>query len=166
MYKQTLGKNRTNSNSDLQATSAKRVDLVTIKMVKESSIHYANRQITSAYDAQELLSSFLQDKDREALILCCLNAKNQPTCINLVSIGSLTSSLVHPREVFKAAILSNAFSIIIAHNHPSGNSSPSQEDYAITKRIQEAGKILGIPLLDHIIIGDNTYTSLKETGTI
>ncbi len=94
-----------------------------------------------------------------------LNTKNNITGINVVSIGSLNSSLVHPREVFKAAILGNAAAIILAHNHPSGDPSPSPEDLEITRRLVEAGKILGIEVLDHVIIGDR-WESLKERGSV
>lgn len=100
----------------------------------------------------------------ENLWLITLDTKNNITGIFTVSTGSLNSSIVHPREVFKRAVLQNAASIIICHNHPSGDITPSQEDINITKRLYEAGKILGIELLDHIIAGDNSYTSLKEEG--
>lgn len=145
---------------------SKRINIVSLKMVKEKSILYGNRSITSVKDAVELLKDFFYEADREMLLVCCLNTKNEPNCINTVSIGTLTSSLVHPREVFKASIMSNSASIILAHNHPSGNSTPSEEDLKITTRIKEAGDILGIRLLDHIIIGDNNYESLKEKGVI
>lgn len=149
-----------------KVSSAKRVNVVTIKMVKESSILYQNRKISSPSDASILLRNFLEDSDRELLIVCCMDTKNQPTCINIVSIGTLNSSLVHPREVFKAAILGNSSSIIVAHNHPSGDTTPSNEDVNITNRLKEAGKIIGIDLLDHIIIGKNHFTSLKERGIL
>lgn len=145
----------------------KRVDIVSIKMVKEKSIKYENRKITSPSDAEVLCRSFLEDSDREQLIAISLDTKNQPTNINVVSIGSLNSSIVHPREVFKLAILSNANSIIIAHNHPSGDATPSREDINITKRLKECGELIGINLIDHIIIGDEgSFTSLKEKGII
>lgn len=80
----------------------------------------------------------------------------------MVSKGNLNSSIVHPREIFKRAVLNNAASIICMHNHPSGDPTPSQNDIDITKRIDEAGELMGIPLLDHVIIGDGTYISLKE----
>jgi DNA repair protein RadC len=82
-----------------------------------------------------------------------------------VSVGDLSSALVHPREVFKPAILSNAASVILAHNHPSGDPQPSPEDCAVTRRLQEAGQILGIEVLDHVIIGDaSRWASLREKG--
>jgi DNA repair protein RadC len=145
---------------------AKRVDIVSIRMVKEGSLLYKNRNITSPNDAYNLIKEFLESSDREQLIVCCLDTKNQPTAISIVSIGSLNSSIVHPRELFKSAILSNAASIIVAHNHPSGNPEPSSEDINITKRLNECGNLLGIDLIDHIIIGDVSYVSLKEKGII
>lgn len=143
--------------------SAKRVDIVSLKVVKENSILYRNRRINSPMEAFEIGREILQDSDREKLLLCCLNTKNEPTNLNIVSIGSLNSSIVHLREVFKTAILSNSASIILFHNHPSGDPTPSKEDISITKRIKEAGDIIGIKLIDHVIVGDeNKFVSLKD----
>ena len=104
---------------------AKRVDIVSIKMVREGSTKYENRKIETPFDAYVLLKNFLEDSDREKLLVVCLDTKNQPINICTVSVGTLNSSLVHPREVFKTAILSNSNQIMLAHNHPSGISSPS-----------------------------------------
>lgn len=145
---------------------AKRINVVSIKMVRESSILYDIRRIQEPKDAVELGKRFLEESDREQLLVCCLDAKNQPTALNVVSVGNLNSSLVHPREVFKPAILSNSASIILFHNHPTGDPTPSKEDTNITERLKECGNILGIKLIDHIIIGDNSYCSLKEKGII
>ncbi|WP_232828004.1 RadC family protein [Paraliobacillus sp. X-1268] len=145
---------------------AKRVNIVSVKLVRESSILYEKRCIRSAQDAYELAKSFLEDKDREHFIVVSLDTKNQPVSINVCHIGSLNASLVSPREVMKAAILSSAASILIFHNHPSGLTDPSNEDIKVTKRLVEAGKLMGIELLDHIIVGDNTFNSLKEKGYI
>ncbi|WP_338032593.1 RadC family protein [Clostridium manihotivorum] len=165
-----MNKNETimdlNVNPQEKGASSKRVNIISIKMVKEGSLLYSNRNINSPDDAADLLSPFLQDSDREMLVVCCLDSKNQPTLINIASIGTLNSSLVHPREVFKAAILGNAASVIIAHNHPSGDPSPSSEDINITTRLKEAGKIIGIDVLDHVIIGFSNHVSLKERGVI
>lgn len=141
---------------------AKRVDIVSIKMVREGSTKYENRKIETPFDAYVLLKNFLEDSDRERLLVVCLDTKNQPINICTVSVGTLNSSLVHPREVFKTAILSNSNQIMLAHNHPSGISAPSNEDKAMTSRIKDAGVILGIELIDHIIIGSNEYFSFKE----
>lgn len=142
--------------------NAKRVDIVSIKMVKDSSIKYANRQIGSPFEAFILVKDLLEGCDREKLLAICLDTKNQPTNISVVSVGSVNASIVHPREVFKTAILSNSSKIMLAHNHPSQILKPSSEDKLITKRIQDSGEILGIELLDHIILGDNEYFSFKE----
>ena len=140
----------------------KRINIVSIKMVKESSFLYQTRQILSPKDAYEMIKEQLEGLDREQFIIACLNTKNEPTNITVVSVGSLNKAIVHPREVFKTAILSNAASIMAFHNHPSGETTPSQQDIQLTNRLYEAGELLGIKLLDHLIIGDGTFTSLKE----
>ena len=140
----------------------KRINIVSIKMIRESSILYDIRKIHEPRDIVDLGKRFLAELDREELIVACLNSKNEINSVNVVSVGSLNSSIVHPREVFKTAILSNAASIVMIHNHPSGDITPSKEDKEITLRIKESGTILGIALLDHIIIGDDKYYSFKE----
>ena len=140
----------------------KSIDVVRIQMVKELSMEYRGKPITNPKDASDMVKEFLGKRDRECFGVICADTKNQPTHISIVSIGSLNSSIVHPREVFKPAILSNAASIIIFHNHPSGNVEPSQSDLEITKRIAEASHIININLLDHIIVGDESYLSMKE----
>lgn len=145
----------------------KRINLVSVKLIKEGSILYGQRRVLSSKEAFDLGKKFLVDSDREKMILLCLDSKNQPTAINTVSIGCLNSSIVHPREVFKVAILSNSASIIVYHNHPSGDVKPSKDDINITQRLKESGKILGIELIDHIIVGSNEmYYSFKEKGNI
>ncbi len=146
---------------------AKRVSIVTLKMVREASFLYGQRQINSPSDAHLLMSGFIADADREQFCIACLNTKHEPTCISTISIGTLNSSIVHPREVFKLALLANAHCILLFHNHPSGNPSPSLEDQDVTRRIYEAGQVMGIEVMDHIIIGsDGHYVSLKERGLI
>lgn len=140
----------------------KRINIVSIKMIRESSILYNIRRISKPKDIVDLGKKFLDELDREELIVACLNTKNEVNSVNVVSIGSLNNSVVHPREVFKTAILSNAASIVMIHNHPSGDVTPSKEDKEITLRIKESGIILGIKLLDHIIIGNDVYYSFKE----
>ncbi|WBX81507.1 DNA repair protein RadC [Virgibacillus salarius] len=146
--------------------SAKRVNIVSVKLVKENSLLYKKRSIRSPEDGYDLVKSFLEDKDRENFIVVALDTKNQPVSINVCHIGSLNASLVSPREIMKTAILSSAASIIVAHNHPSGDTQESREDIEVTKRLTEAGKLMGIELLDHLIIGDGKYASLKEKGYI
>ena len=104
--------------------------------------------------------------DREYFKAVNLNVKNMVLAVDTISMGSLTSSIVHPRELFKAAIKRSAFSLVLVHNHPSGLPDPSTEDIEVTKRLVDAGKLLGIEVLDHVIIGHNPYVSLKERGVI
>lgn len=147
--------------------SAKRINIISLKMVRESSILYDIRRLTTPSDAAGLGRQFLEDLDREQVLVCCLDNKKQPVSINVVSIGTINCSEVHPREVFKTAVLSNAASIILFHNHPSGDPEPSPEDINITERIKEAGKILGIELLDHIVIGtEGSFCSLRERSLL
>lgn len=146
--------------------SAKRINIVSLKLVKESSLLYRERSVRSPEDGYNLLKMILADKDREHFIVVSLDTKNQPVSINICHIGSLNASIVHPREVMKSAILSNAASILVGHNHPSGKADQSKEDIEVTRRLVEAGKIIGIDVIDHIIVGDETYTSLKEKGYI
>lgn len=108
----------------------------------------------------------LKNRAEEVLVMMTLDTKLKITGMFLISMGSLDSAVVHPREIYKRALLQNASSIIIAHNHPSGNPEPSKQDVNMTIRIQEAGKIMGIELLDHIIIADNKFLSFKEKELI
>jgi DNA repair protein RadC len=145
---------------------SKRVEIVKIKLVRESSFLYGKRRVNSPVEAYELGKVLMEETDREHLLVCCLDTKNQPINLHVVSIGSLNSSIIHPREIFKAAILSNAASIILYHNHPSGDPTPSSEDLSATERIRECGKLMGIDLLDHLILGENTYYSMREKGDL
>ena len=148
---------------DKKKIPAKRVGIVSLKLIKENSVLYETRTIRSPYDAYKLIKNFLIDSDREKFVVACLDTKKQPVNISVVSIGSVNSAIVHPREVFKVAMLSNASKIICFHNHPSGNLKCSKEDENITNRLKECGEILGIELVDHIIVGDNDkYFSFKE----
>ncbi|MBE3573715.1 MAG: DNA repair protein RadC [Moorella humiferrea] len=146
---------------------AKRVQIVSLRMVREASVMYAARKIHSPGSVVALVGDFLNDADREICLAVYLNNKNEPNAIHVVSVGTLNSSLLHPREVFKAALLCNAAAVILVHNHPSGDPTPSAEDVAVTKKLAEAGEILGIELLDHIVVGrDGYFVSIKERGLI
>lgn len=127
---------------------------------------YQVSHIASPIDAARLGTEIIGNEDREVLLVLVLNTKNKVVAIHRCHIGALSSSVVHPREVFKSAILNNGASIIIIHNHPSYNTSPSQEDINVTKRISEAGKILGIELLDSLIVSNEAknFFSMREKG--
>jgi DNA repair protein RadC len=123
--------------------------------------------LSSSKVAADLFRTYLADVDREHFVVLFLNRKNKIVGLHTVSVGSLTASVVHPREVFKAAILANCSAIVAGHNHPSGNPQPSQEDRVLTTRLAEAGRLLGIQLLDHIIVGDERqYFSFADEGLL
>jgi DNA repair protein RadC len=115
-------------------------------------------------DVASLVRGRLRGKKREHFLALLLNTRNQLIKVAEISIGSLDASLVHPREVYKEAISASAASVIFAHNHPSGDPTASEDDIKLTKRLAEVGEIVGIEVLDHIIIGDKKYLSLKREG--
>ncbi|MFD1178672.1 DNA repair protein RadC [Paenibacillus puldeungensis] len=120
--------------------------------------------IRSPHVAAELLMEQMRYLQKEHFVCLFLNSKNHIIAQETLSIGSLNATIVHPREVFRAAIKCSSASVICAHNHPSGDPSPSEEDILMTKRLCEAGEIVGIDILDHIVIGDGKFVSLKEQG--
>lgn len=124
--------------------------------------------IRSPEDLADVATQYIGDEDREVFLVLVLDTKNQINAVHRCHVGSINASIVHPREVFKVAILNNGASIAVAHNHPSTNPSPSREDIDITKRLKDAGDIIGIQLLDHLIVTPNKekYVSLKEKGYI
>lgn len=120
--------------------------------------------IRSPKDAADYLMEELRYLQKEHFVCLFLNTKNHIIAQETLSIGSLNASIVHPREIFRAAIKCSSASLVCAHNHPSGDPTPSPEDIRLTRRLCEAGEIVGIDILDHIVIGDGEYVSLKEQG--
>ena len=121
--------------------------------------------IRSPQDAAAVVREYLASTNREHFVILLLDTKNAVIGINTVSVGILNSAPIHPREVYKPAILANAANIILAHNHPSGDPTPSAEDRHVTEKLVQAGEILGITVLDHVIVGDGgRYASLKDRG--
>ena len=120
--------------------------------------------IRSPEDAAAYLMTDMTSLNQEHFVVLFMNVKNEVLHKQTIFIGSLNSAIVHPREIFREAVKRSAASIICAHNHPSGNPTPSPEDIEVTKRLTEAGAVMGIELLDHIIIGDHQFISLKEKG--
>ena len=147
---------------------AKRITKYRLELVKESSkVYEVESKISSPRDVADYIEQVfkLSVQAEEVLVLLVLDTKNKVIGAFEVSRGCLNSSIVHPREVFKRALLLNGASIILAHNHPSGDPTPSREDISVTKRLVEGGNILGITVLDHLIIVDNgRYRSFKEMG--
>ena len=125
-----------------------------------------NYDIKNPQSVVKAIRASIKDKAKEHFKLILLDTRNKIIGISTISIGTLNASLVHPREIFKEAIIHNSASVVLAHNHPSGDPEPSEEDLTITKRLVKSGKILGIEVIDHIIIGKTGFSSFKEKGLI
>lgn len=125
-----------------------------------------NYDIKNPQSVVKAIRASIKDKAKEHFKLILLDTRNKIIGISTISIGTLNAGLVHPREIFKEAIIHNSASVVLAHNHPSGDPEPSEEDLTITKRLVDSGKILGIEVIDHIIIGKTNFSSFKERGLI
>ncbi len=119
-------------------------------------------QVTEPADVARFVRSVLQGDAREHFLAIFLDGRNRPCAWQRVSTGTATASLVHPREVFQPAVLVGAVSLVIAHNHPSGDPVPSPEDASVTRRLAEAGQILGIHLVDHVVVGEPGFVSMRD----
>nr|WP_204251450.1 DNA repair protein RadC [Exiguobacterium sp. N4-1P] len=146
----------------------KLVEITRIRQeVREPDVPLETTHITSPEDAFLVARRFIQDDDREVFLVILLNTKNRVIAVHRAHVGSINSSIIHPREIFKSAILNNATSLIVSHQHPSGDPKPSLEDIEVTERLQEVGRIIGIKLLDHIVVGaGDDYVSLKAQGLL
>lgn len=133
---------------------------VELRMKRHPRLDVTIRSPSDAYNVVR----HIEDLDREVMLGLYLDTRKQLNAISQISMGTLCTTLVHPREVFKPALLTNSASVLLAHNHPSGNPEPSDDDLRLTRRISQAGEILGVPLVDHLMIGNNEYHSLRETG--
>jgi len=140
----------------------KPIDIVTLHMSINKGVNLCERHVSDYEAAKIIFQKEIGNKDREHFALLCLDTKGNPTHFSVVHIGTLNSALIHPREIFKVAILSNANAIIVGHNHPSGSLEPSRQDIENTKIISMAGKILGITVLDHIIVSFDRALSLRN----
>ncbi len=137
-----------------------KLPLCRVVLVRESPAKYVAVKANSAMKAYKALRPLFKGLDREHFVVCCLDSGLKIIAVNVVSVGSLNLAIVHPREVFKAAILANACSVILAHNHPSGDPTPSREDITLSQRLREAGEILGIKVLDSLVIGESSFRNV------
>ncbi len=157
-------KNNNGIGKDKAATLSAAFEIA--RRILSQQKYFSDKKITSPCDLAEELIPILRDENKEQFIVICLNKSNKIIRREVISVGSLDASVVHPREIFKVAVENNAASIILVHNHPSGNPEPSNEDISITKKLVEAGKMMDIPVFDHLIIAGNTYTSFVERRLI
>ena len=135
------------------------------EVVRDDAPEWVSKRFTQPQQVFEMFRD-LRHNTKEHFIALHLDGKNRIVCFDPVSIGSLNQAVVTPRELFKTACISNAAALILIHNHPTGDPSPSQEDLTITRRLKESGEILGIKVLDHIIIGDNAFLSFVDQGLL
>lgn len=150
--------------SQTQATKIQSVFELSRRL--EVFVDEPKRKICSPKDVYAFMYPKMREQKKEKFVTLYLDTKNQILKEEVISIGSLNASVVHPREVFKGALELSSASLILVHNHPSGDPSPSREDILITDKLVEGGKLLGIDILDHIIIGDGRYVSLKDEGLV
>lgn len=143
----------------------KGLDLVSIRLKKDRTIK-SGIKVSSPETAVEFIHEELADYDKEAVVVLNLNTKGSPINASITSLGTLNCSLTHPREIFKTSILSNAAAIILMHNHPSGDCTPSHEDIVMTERMYMCGQILGIDVIDHIILGQEKFFSFRENDLV
>lgn len=136
------------------------------RLVRDKSLKLASAKADNPGDIAKIARGFVRGADRELFLVVLLDACNKPCGVQVVSMGTLTASLVHPRETFKPAILAGAAAVVVVHNHPSGDPAPSKDDREVTRRLSQAGRILGIPLLDHVIIGGSRFFSFREHGLL
>ncbi len=146
--------------TEATATPRSRVSLVTTEL--SDYVREPISTVRGPADAAGMLQDLIGHKDREHFVTLHLDVRNQVTAVETVSVGTLAASLVHPREVYKAAILNNAASIIAGHNHPSGNCDPSREDYAIYQRLSAAGRVIGVDLLDFLVVSRERFYSVRD----
>lgn len=144
-----------------------KLDVVSVRLVKEAPI-LSNTKIISPESAVEALGSIMSEIDREVVAVINLKSNGIPINVSFVSMGTINAALVEPRELLKASILSNASNVIMVHNHPSGDLKPSKQDISITNRMIDVFALMGMPLLDHVIVGgDNkAFYSLKQKGNV
>jgi DNA repair protein RadC len=142
------------------------VPLYRVTLIRERGIPTAQPQCRDSASVARLLQTVLAGVDREHCLVLLLDVKHRLIGLNTVAIGSLTAAVVHPREVFKPAILANAASVIVAHNHPSGDPTPSQEDKLLTRKLVLAGEALSIKVLDHLVLGEGGYYSFADHGEV
>jgi DNA repair protein RadC len=137
------------------------VPIYKVSLVRDGRLAAEQPQLRSSQDAAVLFRDFLGAVDREHFMVAMLDRKHRLIGVNLVHVGTIDGALVNPRDVYKPALLCNAVSIVLYHNHPSGDCQPSREDRALTQRLTEAGKLLDVTVLDHIILGDGTNQYLS-----
>ena len=144
----------------------KRVEVIRLRMVREGRMLYGMYRFSKLEEAVDMVRPLFAMADREMMLVMSLNTRLEPLAVEIAAVGGLNACSVDSRDIFKHTVLNNAAFIVCFHNHPAGDPEPSQQDRQITARLEKAGRILGIPLIDHIIIGDYGFYSFREHGDI
>ena len=142
------------------------IGIVKLQMVREGKVLYGTRRFTSAVDAVSMVRPIFAQSDREMMVVMSVNTRLEPLALEIVAVGGVDSCNVDIKNIFKHALLNNASYIICFNNHPTGDPTPSKEDRLFTKRLTSAGQILNLPVIDHIIMGEETFYSFKEYGDL
>ena len=142
----------------------KNLYMVRIKTVREKKVPYCGESLTSAEKACDIVRPIIGDSDKEVVVTMCLDAKLKPVTIERTAIGTTDQCMVLPKEILKTAMLSNAYGIMVFHNHPSGEVRPSSQDMEMTKLLYAVSKLMGFELIDHIVVSGDEYYSFKENG--
>lgn len=143
----------------------KRIGVIRLRLVKESSL-YGMKRFSQPWEAVELVRPLFDMADREMVVVMSLSTKLEPLALEVAAVGGINACSVDVRDIFKHSLLNNAAYVVCFHNHPSGDPEPSQEDKLLTKRIEDSGRLLGIPLIDHIIVGESGFYSFRQNGLI
>ena len=160
-------KSKTSKTTDNNMQPSSPQLIIQDTFIREARVNYLHCEhvmfkISGPADVANFVRSILTDNSREHFVALYLDGQNQVAAYSIVSIGSANSAPVAPREVFQRAVLTGAISIVLAHNHPSGSTIPSSDDRAVTRRLREAGELLGIKILDHLIVTNSAFLSMKE----
>lgn len=146
------------------ALALKTVAEVSVRLVKEKEATYDGVELRKGTDVARFLQDHMRDLDREHFLVLTVNTRNRLISFSVAAIGTLDAVMIKPREIFKVAILQNAHSVILAHNHPSGDPCPSDNDLEVTETLIDAGRILQIPVLDHVVLGsEGSFVSIRES---
>ncbi len=143
----------------------KKIGIIRLRMVKESSL-YGMKRFSQPWEAVELVRPLFDMADREMVVVMSLSTKLEPLALEVAAVGGINACSVDVRDIFKHSLLNNVAYVVCFHNHPSGDPEPSQEDKLLTKRIEDSGRLLGIPLIDHIIVGESGFYSFRQNGLI
>lgn len=138
------------------------IPVIRLSAVREKEVRYSSRKVTTVEKAAELARLLLDGADRECIVVCCMDTKMKPLSLERTAIGTVNECPLNMREVFKYAVISNAACLLVFHNHPSGEAEPSEEDIWMTRKMKKAGELMGIPVMDHIILGYEEYVSFAE----